>query len=425
MKTQILLLTFLISTSAGFAAIKSGPMLGARDMREASVWLQCDPSEKAVLKYNADGKDCEIALTADADGICKFFLRGLKPASKYQYELLVGGETASGELETVPDIELRTPPVDFSVAIAGQNHVNDSVFDEPFKTPGGDFQIYNAIKDKKPQALIWANNIANFRPADWGSRSGIFARYAFERSEKSLQELLKSVPNYGVIGAASYGAPKSDKRFIGRPDSIAAFKAFWTNAEVPNPAPGASFFRYSDAEFFILDDVSCRNDLEIGDAKREFLGREQMEWLLVSLKNSKVTFKVIVMNSPFLNPVENEGNYIYAKEERKKFLEFILSQKIGGLVFASANKDYGEVTRMVRAGAKDLYEITAGPLTARPAKKPGEVNYFRQTSSAVLQRSFVMLSFGGKEGAREVKLQFFDSVGESIYLHTIKQADLY
>lgn len=402
------------------------PMLASCDMREASIWIMAKPNSK--LKISSNGKTSHMA--ANGDGIAVARLNALKPNTEYACEISYAdgkSQSVPVKVKTIPDYEKRTPPPDFKFAVIGKVHTNDAIFDEPFKTPGGEYEIFGAVKNQKPNAVIWANNGASFRTADYGSLSGMKARYRFERANPALKELLACAPNYAVIGEDSYGAPDSDKNLWNKKDSVEAFKSFWSNPSfgIGSRENLASFFRYGDAEVFLLDDSTMRNNLDHKNSRPEMLGEEQLNWLLASLKKSKAKFKIVVCNSPITNPVEEKGNFAFFKRERKDLLDFINENKIGGVVFVSAKKDYAEITRMVRAGAHDLIEITAGPATARPAKNATEVNFFRSIGSLILERSFATISFTGEESDRELKIDFFNSKGENLLSQTIKASELY
>lgn len=396
------------------------------DMREASIWIMARPNSK--LEISSNGKTSLISTNSIGTATVKF--NALKPNTEYPFTISYFGlknVVTSGKVKTIPDYEKRTPTPNFKFAIIGKVHTNDATFDEPFKTPGGEYEIFTTIKNQNPDAIIWANNGATFRTADWGSKSGMQARYRAERENPALKELLMTAPNYAVIGEGSYGAPNSDKNLWNKKDSISAFKSFWNNPSfgIGSQENLASFFRYGDAEVFLLDDVTMRNNLDYKNSRPEMLGEQQLNWLLTSLKKSNAKFKIVVCNSPITNPVDDIENFAFYKRERKDLLDFINENKIGGVIFISAKKDYAEITRMVRAGAHDLVEITAGPTTARPAKSATEVNFFRAIGSLILERSFATITFLGDEEDRQIKIDFFNSKGKNLLTQTIKASDLY
>lgn len=434
-KKTILFALFALSLLAARAqnseatAIEAGPMLGSVEMREAKLWLKTKPCAKVEVKVENQDKSSSLNFEAasDQDGICKIVLSNLKPSTVYNYVLTVEGQSESGTLKTIPDYKLRTPPPDFKVAVLGKTHRNDPLYDEPFKTPGGDYKIFESVANQKPDSIIWANNAASLLNADLASRSGMFERYLYNRADPALKNLLKAAPNYGVISISSFGENSADANMWNKRDAIEVFKKFWANPSfgVSDIENCATFFRLSDAEFFILDDVSDRNNFDYGEHRPQMLGRKQLDWLLASLKNSKATFKIVVANSPMLNPVEGEGNFAKYEKERKELLDFIVKNKIGGLVFVCANKSHGEITKLVRAGAHEIFELCAGPLTDRPAKSATEMNFYRVPGSTVLERSFAMLSVSGPENERVLELQFFSVDGKPLYSQKMKANELY
>ena len=114
-----------------------------------------------------------------------------------------------------------------------------------------------------------------------------------------------------------------------------------------------------------------------------------------------------------------------AEAERKQLMDFLALNKIGGVVMLSANKPYGEITRHVRSNGYPILDVTAGPLTGRPATEIGEMNYFRMPSSAMLKRSFAQVKIDGAENARVITFTFFDSKGNAGFSTSLKESDLY
>lgn len=428
-----ILLLLSAATLFGFEAPKAplqSAMLGAADMRQASIWLNGAENSVLTVRVFKDGFSKSYAVALDEFGIGKKNLWGLEPNSEYNYEILdaKGGVLFAGKLKTSPDYLTRTPPPDFSIAVFGKCHTNEALYDEAYKTPGGEYEIFGAALAKKPQAVIWAANADTLRTADLGSRGGYFSRFIHSRKQKESLPLLTAVQNIGVMAQNAYAVEKADKTSFSKGIAQDTFKAFW-----PNPTFGdentpdntmRTCFRYGDAEFFVVDDCSQKDNIEYNKKKREFLGRTQLNWLKQSLKASTANFKIVVMNTPVCNPAESFENFTMAKNEKNEFFDFVQREKISGLVFVSANKNYGEISRMVRAGAYPVFDITAGPTTARPAESAKELNYFRVPASGVFKRSFVLLNFSGKESARCLTVKFFDSKGAELFSQKIDLSDI-
>lgn len=425
-KTTPLIFAFLLSAAPLIAA---SSMVGDVGTREARVWVGADPAEisaecseggKAAVKASA------IVRNPQNGGACTAIFSGLKPGAAYEYSVKSadGAEIAKGSFKTKPDHKDRTPPPDFSFAVFGENYLNDKQFDPPYKTPGGEYEIYATADAKNPAFSIWADGMNTLRNADEDSASAKFLRGAAAREASGISALLSKRANYGVAARNSFYGRDNDSNSAGAAGASSAFDMLWAN-----PAGGAGgaksySFKYADAEFFVLDDCSNRSYLDYRNSRPSYLGDRQLEWLMGALQNSKAGFKFVVMSSPFANPANSRDNFAFSADERKKLSEFLVFSKIPGIVFLSANKPFGELTRLVRAGGYPIYDLTAGPLTGRPIGEVTEMNYFRVPSSAVTRRSFAIVKVDGPESDRAVTFSFFDSKGEQLFSTTVKHSEL-
>ena len=227
------------------------------------------------------------------------------------------------------------------------------------------------------------------------------------------------------MSASNFGKNNPDASSASRHAAAEAFRSFWSNPEYAVEGIQAYTFNYSDAQFFVLDDCSARSNLDYKQDKPYILGSDQSRWLKNALENSQAKFKIIVINSPFANPVKSKTNFTFAAEERKDIMDFLSAKKIGGVVFLSANKEYGEATRLVRAGAYPLIDITAAPLTDRPAAEIEELNYFRMPGSGITKRAFLMAKIDGPENERAISFTFVDSQGKPLFTTSVKEQELY
>lgn len=411
---------------------QTSSMVGATDMREAKIVLMdahasgespvCAVKSKDG-KWSANYSPSEVS-TANGSKVSNFDVHSLMPGTEYEYSISSGGkEVAKGTFKTFPDYLDRTPPPDFSFVVLGNQFTNEPAFDVPFRTNGGGYDILPAIVKSRASFAIWADNIDTARPADIGSRSGLAARYLHAFSQKALLPVLTSMPNFGVLGIKMYAKSNEDSSSKSGAYAKSVFDMFWANPESPVEGVSAYAFSYADADFFILDDCSSRRMLDYQKQKPEFLGREQLLWLENALQNSSAKFKFVIMNSPMANPVDTAGHFKMSKESDELFL-FLSDKKIDGVVLISANKQYGEVTRMVRANAYPIYDITVPVLTGRPAKDTEELNYFRVPNSSVFQRAFTKFSIDGPENARTLTVSFISQDGSVLFSLPLKFADL-
>ena len=430
MKNPISTILLLFATSTALPAATS--MVGDVGMRHARIWVN-DAQQSSSATFSAtctaDGKTVNalplMISTATNTPTAILDFSDLKPNTKYTYSVKANDgktEIASGQFKTKPDFLDRTPPPDFSFALFGENYLNDKQYDPPFKTPGGEYEIYEAVRAKNPDFCIWAEGMNTLRNADEDSMSAKTLRGIAARDIPEIKKLISERPNYSVAAESSFFGRGNDSNIASLDDASAAFDNLWAN---PRGKFGKSYsFKYSDTEFFVLDDCSARSYFTDANSRPARLGDKQLDWLMAALQNSKANFKIVVMNSPFGNPSASRENLAYTQNERQKLLDFLVFSKIKGVVFLSANKPFGELTRLVRAGGYPIYDMTAAPLTGRPAKEIKEMNYFRVPNSSITRRAFSIVKIDGPENDRAITFSFFDSKGKQLHSTTVKLSDL-
>lgn len=405
-------------------------------MREAAIWLQTDAPAKVQILYwpkNAPDKEKKTDLyqtTAKNAYTAELVARNLLPGTTYEYTVIVDDNPLNldytTEFQTPPFYKERFPPPDLRVAIAGGNYVNDAPFDPPNRIPGDSHAVFLAIEAKNPDLMIWVGNNTYLREPDWGSRSGAISRYTKNRALPELQPLLASTNHVATWSTHDFGPVGADRLSKSRLHAREAFDLFWANP--PLGVEGidgiSTSFQWSDVEFFILDDRTDRDLTQRISSKRKILGDAQLRWLVESLKRSTATFKIIIMGSPILNPADDPANYKMAETERDALLEEIKIASIDGVLFVTGGKAHGELTKMVRANAPDIYDLTVGPATGRPADNTRELNYFREPGTSVFQRHFALLDFTGPENARQVTLSIFDVNGTRLWSDTLTASEM-
>ncbi len=420
-KTIILLLSSVCACLAQdtFRLENSSPyaLLGAVDMREARIVTspRLKPSDLDVC-WKAKSTDVKIKASIDLyNRNChnEVIFENLEPNTEYKY--IVNG--ISGSFKTKPDYLDKTPPPDFTFVALGDNYINDPKYDPPFKTNGAEFEIFKSILDTKPAFAIWVGSENCLRNADLGSKSAIFNRLLQARLSENSKQFFNNIANYAVPNSDKI----SDSTSIGAANKMSAFDRLWANPQGSDKTSRAYSFSYSDVDFFVLDDFSNRTNLDYEKNVPQMLGEAQLKWLFGALNNSKAIFKFIIMNTPIANPVESDANFTFAREERKALFDFLSNKQIEGIIMISGKKGYGEITKLVRAGAYPIYEVTTPPLTARPEKEVKEMNYFRLPSSAILKRAFTQIKIEGAEKSRIATITFFNAKGEPEFSTSIKQ----
>ncbi|WP_309385059.1 alkaline phosphatase D family protein [Cerasicoccus frondis] len=424
-----------LNLSAQAPQIAAGPMVGAPEMRSMPLWVQTDGPAEVAFAYWPEDQDTQRKVTSaqtttpENGFVAKATAGPLEPGTVYRYEVLLDGKKAAGDAEmkfkTTPYYTDRAPPPDFTVALGGGHIVNDPAYDPLNRTPGGGYEIFLAILAKQPDLMIWAGNNVHLREPDWGSRAGMIARYSKSRAQPELQPLLAAVPQAATVSQGEIGPANTGKHFRNLADAQSVFELFWANPPSARSADGlATSIRYGDAEFFLLDDRSNRSlDFDV-EKNREIMGEAQLAWLRQALRESTADFKIIVTGSSALSPSDSQLNHKIAQHERDGMLDDLKSDRISGLMFVNGGKDFGEFTKMVRANAPDLYELSLGPLTQRPADATRELNFFRVPSSSTFQRQFAMLKFHGAESDRQLTVTVYNGLGDQLWTQTLALSDM-
>ena len=112
----------------------------------------------------------------------------------------------------------------------------------------------------------------------------------------------------------------------------------------------------------ILDTRQYRSPNATPDgARKTMLGRRQKEWFKEELRASRAPFKFVVSSVPFLGPFGTDKWNGFATE-RDELKRFFRQERIGGLVFLSADMHLA----MDLADRDGLRDFIAGPIGAWP-----------------------------------------------------------
>ncbi|MGB0416686.1 MAG: alkaline phosphatase D family protein [Coraliomargarita sp.] len=407
-------------------------MLSHVDMREASIWVQADKASTLSVAYSEDGSNnrqtsAPVATDPTMANTARLILDQVEPGKTYRYQVLQDGQPVGDNytFKTPPNFYEITPPPDFTLAVGGAHYVMEEGYEPPYQLLGGGYGIFRTIAQSKPDLMLWLGNTTHLRRSDFTTQSGVFKRYSTARTIPELAELLATVPHYATWGDADYSPNHAGRSYSFRSYSENAFKAFWPQPVAIESLDGiATRFRYSDAEFFVLDVRSYRDDAPTSARNRTILGEAQIDWLREEIIRSDATFKVIVAGAPILNPADSSQNLSYAEQEHTELLAMFRSERISGLFFISGGKYHGELTKLVHANSYNLHDLTVGPLTAAPRENEDELNYFRVPSTNTLERHFALVEFSGPEEDRQLTMRIMSMEGDELWNRTLKANDL-
>lgn len=400
-------------------------MLGYAEMREVLLWVQTKSGAKVQIAYWEQGKPNETYLT-DAKVTsknnaftAKLLADQVQPGKRYDYELRINDQpctfTYPTTFQTQTLWQWRTDAPDFTMALGSCAYVNEPPYDRPGTPYGAEYQIFTSIHRQRPDAMLWLGDNTYLREADWYTRTGILARYTHTRSLPEMQPLLASANHFAVWDDHDFGPNNSDASFVQKDLTLEAFKLFWGNLSYGiHGKPGTtSFFQYNDIDFFLLDNRSYRNPDLRTTGERSLLGKDQLEWLLDGLVNSKAPFKMVVIGNQVLNDSKTvqESYYKLYQEERDLLLKRIEEESVKNVIFLTGDRHHTELSQYKNAKGNVVYDFTVSPLTSGTARNVETDNTLRVENTLLQVRNFGILEFKGPKTARTLTMRVLDANG--------------
>ena len=429
----------LISTVITFGQdlIQSGPMVGYATMREVLLWVQTTESAQVHFEYFDKANPSkrfktEAFTTSKTSGyVARIIANEVLPNKKYSYELFVNGDKITRdypmEFQSQPLWQWRTDPPEVTLAIGSCNYVNEERFDRPGKPYGSDFEIFNAIYDKKPDLMIWLGDNTYLREADWNSKTGILHRYTHTRSLPELQPLLASTHHYAIWDDHDYGPNDSDSSFWLKDTTAEVFKLFWGNPnyDIINKGGITGFFQWADLHFFLLDNRFYRTSNNNFATERTLLGKDQIDWLINAMASSKAPFKFVCVGGQVLSTEAVFENYATFPKEQRYLLGKIREAKIEGVIFLDGDRHHTGLSRMQEnREVYPLYDLTCSSLTASAYDNAEELNQYRLEETLFGKHNFGILRVTGPHNERVLQITIFDKDGKAVWTKKINANEL-
>jgi alkaline phosphatase D len=447
MKKYINLITLFLLSHSLIAQIQkkvvAGPMIGYTEHREICIWLQTTCAQKVTIQYkrkDSKEKPIEIMQQLNAASNCnpvnlKFYPSLLEPGVTYNYEILLDNKSVSFpyplSFTTKPLWEWRTDAPEFSFLAGSCLYLNDSAYDRPGQPYGQGTQIIETMSNTQAQMVLWLGDNTYTREVDYSSASGLRYRYQHMRVLPELQKLLATKINYAIWDDHDFGYNDGNKTYPLKHISREIFQEYWANQTYGENNEGIyTTFSQSDAQFFMLDNRFFRDENFLDEKSypnKSQLGEKQLDWFLQSLLKSRATFKFVCMGGQFLNEYTDKESYQFFKNERKKIINFIVDNKISGVIFLSGDRHHTEL--LSNTSVKDslgyaLYELTSSAISSGPNTKAEKDNPMRVDGTLVVENNFCKLTLSGKRKERKVVIECINKTGSILWTQTISENQL-
>jgi alkaline phosphatase D len=282
-------------------------------------------------------------------------------------------------------------------------------------------EIFDAMSATPHDFMLWTGDNVYYIWPEYNSAKGMVKKQTKIRMHEDIAPFISQGIHIATWDDHDYGPNNSDKHFALKDSALSIFRRFWAT---PTDNPGNYYkWTHQDADFFVLDDRTFRND----SAHTCILGDVQLAWLKAELKASKATFKFLVLGSQLLNP-ENPHETWAMYQEQKDFFAWVTREGIKGLVCLSGDRHFTEMHRIERPGTYPLYDLTCSPLTSflRKMKEddPELENPTRVPGTLTLQHNFGALSIKGPKGARKLYIRIMDVWGKQLWEQVISESEL-
>lgn len=426
----------------------SGPMLGYVEHREVQIWLEVTKIvQKVEIKYNEVGKTTTFQASADKAKLghtynpIKITLEGLAMDANYEYQIWLDGEKQKFDFpltfHTRRLWEWREAAPDFTFLLGSCFYLNDPQYDRPGKPYGQDTRILETMGNMPSDFMLWLGDNLYLREADFSSASGIAYRYSTNFRHPSMQKLRGTRANYALWDDHDYGPNDSDGKFELKEVSLAHFKRYWSNKTFGEPDNAGTYhkFKWSDCDFFCMDDRFYRSANTLPDSvggkpnpNKQFYGKKQLDWLKNGLIASEASFKLIVTGGQVLNPLSDRECFMFYPSEWQELMNFIIENKIEGVVFISGDQHYSElIKRQIAPNFYPFYDFTCSAVTSGVkdiSKKASFNNPNRVEGSLLIANNFGKISVNGSKNERKLTLETFDIDGKSRWRYVINQQEL-
>jgi alkaline phosphatase D len=279
--------------------------------------------------------------------------------------------------------------------------------------------------------MLWLGDNVYLQQPDFFDPASMAMRYRRQRSLEPLQGLLTATAHIAIWDDHDFGPNDGNASYTLKGETLKLFQRYWPNPSFGLPELPGTFgvARYGDVLFFLLDDRYYRSPNRWPDGPdKTMFGARQLEWLKQALLGApRGSLKLVAGGSQFWNREHRFEGWHHFATERRAFADWLLAQKIEGLIFLSGDRHFSELLRVARQGAYPIHEFTSSPLTSHPPARIDAVernNPDLVPGTLVAKRQFGLIRVSGPGSDRHVTLQALDAAGTLLWQHEIRANDL-
>ena len=338
-----------------------GPLLGSMTENSARFWVRT-ASEVPVQIVARDSvgnpiRSQIVCTNAAKDYTAVLTVSGLRPATRYSYQVKVNAEDVPGtwSFRTFP---AKGQAASFSIGFGGGAGY----------TPQHE-RMWNTISSHNLSAfLLLGDNVYIDHPEQPEVQQYCYYR---RQSRPEFRTFTATTPVYAIYDDHDFttndgwGGPGIDQPAWKRP-VWRLFKTNWNNPYYGGgeEQPGCWFdFSIGDVDFIMLDCRYYRTNPKVKHPS--MLGPAQKKWLFEKLKSSTGVFKVLVSSVPWAYGTKpgSLDTWEGFKEEREEIFSFIEKNRIEGVILLSADRHRSDAWKINRPQGYNFYEFESSKLT--------------------------------------------------------------
>lgn len=386
-------LFLVLGSPAAADMLTHGPLVGHTTHESTRIWIRAERQrEFQVRMAPAEGRGVvlsgKISLNQE-DNFCGVaVVDGLAAETVYEYEVILDGEVQSPSVRQ----QVRTfpPPGKKGTVRIGLGH---SLIGP------GEQTSWRAVAGKKPDLFILMGDNIYSDSTEPKKQRRMYLEF---RADPHFREFAATTPIYAIWDDHDFGKNNSDGTQEGKRRSLSTFNEIWPN---PPSQAGKSLgiwtrFSVGRAEFFLLDVRYHRSPNQQADGpEKTMLGRQQRDWLVKSLIESRAVFKFPVSGSSWQCGGQEAWNHQFLYEY-DSILAQLEAKRVAGIILLGGDQHYCKIGVRPKEswGGYDLHEWMAGQLWNREAD--------------VEARGFGIITIDTALPVPEARLQFFDHRGE-------------
>lgn len=422
-----LLIFFILQVSNSCAQkIIAGPIQGETTDSSVTFWvLVKNVTDLSVVDNNSEIKFKEVIIKEDT--LVNKFYKKLK-AFKYKIKFSHYGSsylhyTLMLNNDIVSNFNFNIP-TDKKTFLFGSCAYIGKGFSKGYR-PWNMTKIYKTMSKETADHMIWmGDNIYLTLDHDLKNNFSIYRRYLGIRKDKDLNVFLSAnLPHYTTWDDHDFGPNNCDGSYKNSNLTTNAFINFWPNPDPVHEKGIYYSFTKGDAEFFMTDSRSFRNN-----NGSSLLGEKQLMWLKNQLQKSTATFKFIIISNQVINKVKGHESYYDFAEERNSLFNFIVENKIPGIVFLSGDRHHSEVQIENINYPYPIYDITCSAMSSPRPKFRGwgpEGNLkARLDGSFITKHNYGKCSIIGKGVEKTLLFGFYNYKGKELFSFSIKMDQL-